>query len=115
MVPTFVTHFDHPRIFDELAQQPLQILAVQTCVFERGGNWISSAPSLPSAASESRPSRARRSSWSFGRMLAAEVGSITASGECVNERWSFAVKRKFGLTAAALHDHRRPNSGRMCP
>src|SRR5260221_3104275 len=46
----------------------------------------SSAPSLPSEASESRPSRASCSSRSFGRMLAAEVGSITASGDGTNFR-----------------------------
>ena len=30
-------------------------------------------------------------------MLAAEVGSMTASGECVKERCSLAVKTKFGI------------------
>ncbi len=37
------------------------------------GNWMSSAPSRPSPAIASRPSRVRISSSSVGRMVAAEV------------------------------------------
>ena len=35
VVPTGVADFDDARIFDELAQQAVEILAVQRCVFER--------------------------------------------------------------------------------
>jgi len=34
VVPTLVPHLDHPRILNELPQQLLQILAIQTRVFE---------------------------------------------------------------------------------
>src|SRR5205823_3544085 len=57
------------------------------------GNWISSAPNLPVAAIASSPWRAKRSSSSLGRMETADVGSIAARGECVNERCNFAAKR----------------------
>src|SRR5208282_1608394 len=115
LIPALMPHLDHARILDELPQQLLDILRFRLVFLKETGNWMSRAPSFPSAASESSPSRARRSSLSFGRILAADVGSITASGECVNDRCNLAVKRKFGLTEAAFRDHRRPSSGRMCP
>ncbi len=37
VVPAGVAHFHHSRIFDELAQQALQIIAVERGVFERHG------------------------------------------------------------------------------
>ena len=37
IVPAGVAHFDDARIFDELAQQPVEIFAVQRSVFERQG------------------------------------------------------------------------------
>ena len=32
-----MAHFDHARVLDELAQEPLEILAVEARVFE--GHW----------------------------------------------------------------------------
>src|SRR5271154_6460339 len=70
---------------------------------------MSRAPSFPVDASASRPSRASLSSSSLGLMVAAEVGSITAMGECVNERCNFAVNINFGFTATL----RTPKLGQL--
>ena len=37
VVPTGVAHFDDARIFDELAQEPIEIFAIERSVFERQG------------------------------------------------------------------------------
>src|SRR6476646_11696048 len=66
------------------------------------GNWLKSAPNFPVRARASRPSRARRSSSSLGRIEAAEVGSMAESGEWVNDRCSLAVNKKFGFTSPAI-------------
>src|SRR5690348_235039 len=79
------------------------------------GNWINNAPNLPSDASASSPSLTCASSSSLGRMVAADVGSITASGECVNDLSSFAVKVKSLLTLATLRHQTFATSGLIGP
>src|SRR2546423_14720912 len=70
------------------------------------GNWMSNAPSLPSLARASRPSRVRASSSSVGRIVAAEVGSMTEIGEWVKERRGLAVNRKPDLQVEILRTQR---------
>jgi len=50
----------------------------------------------------------------MGRMVAAEVGSMTAMGEWVKERCSLAVKVNSGFTAT-LRAQSLASSGLMCP
>src|SRR5207248_1591207 len=47
VVPTGVAHFDHARIFDELAQQAIEIFAVQRGIFERHGKLDEQRAQLP--------------------------------------------------------------------
>ena len=115
LVPALMPHFDHARILDELPQQLLQVFAVQAGVLERDGELDEQRAQLAFRGQRVQTFAGKPFVLVIGRMLAAEVGSITASGEWVNDRCSFAVKRKFGLTAAAFRDQKRPSSGRMCP
>ena len=48
-------------------------------------------------------------------MVAADVGSMTAMGECVNERCNFAVNTNLRIHRATLRAHSLANSGLMCP
>ena len=78
--------FDYARILDELAQQALEVFAVERSVFEGHGELDQQGAEQSSVAMASRPSRVGRSSSSVGRMVAAEVGSMTAIGEWVKAR-----------------------------
>ena len=42
-----MAHFDHPRILDELPQQPLQVLAIQARVLERNRKLDQQRAQLP--------------------------------------------------------------------
>ena len=56
------------------------------------GNWISSAPSLPSSASASSPSRVLISSSSVGRIVAADVPVLYL----FNADYVYAYRKRLG-------------------
>ena len=97
-------HFDHARILDELPQQPFEIFAVQARVFERNRKLDQQRAEFSLGGDRVQPFAGQRSSSSFGRMVAAEVGPTTAIGECVNDTIQLSGK-----------DEIRIYSGRFAP
>src|SRR5437762_9824141 len=115
IVPAIVPDFHHAWILNELPRQVLHILAVERRVLERDGKLNEQRAQPALACKRFKSSRASCSSSSFGRMLAAEVGSMMARGLWVKERCSFAVNMNFGFTAVARCTQSLAMCGLMCP